>query len=98
MLWLRKQAMTNPIEAETKAKRQMGEAPDMTSPPKWLLAFCYLLMGPGVAINCTFIAFSTPGLADLGLTGLVIAFAIGMVLGIPAAALLARKIHQGISK
>ncbi len=88
--------MPDPQNAETRQSRTMlsGEPPI----PLWLLVLCYLLMGPGAGINCVFIAFAIPTLAQFGLPGLVIAFAIGMVLGIPAAVLLARKIHKGISE
>jgi len=37
-------------------------------------------------------------MAQFGTTGLMIAGVIGMVLGIPAAILLARKTHKGISE
>ncbi len=82
----------------TKMKQSAAKSSVQSAPPLWLLAFCYLLMGPGVGINCVFVAFAMPALAQFGLTGLLIAFAIGMVLGIPAAILLARKIHKGISE
>ena len=40
----------------------------------------------------------TPTMEQFGTTGLMIAGVIGMVLGIPAAILLGRKTHKGISE
>ncbi len=72
--------------------------PERQPVPMWLLAFCYLMMGPGVGINFVLIANAVPFMAQFGLMGLVAAFGVGMVVGIPAAVLLARKIHEGISE
>lgn len=81
------------------ADGQGGETVRVSArPPFWLLAFSYLLMGPALGINCAFLAFAVPAMAGFGLRGLTVAFAIGMVLGMPAAFLLAQKIHQGISE
>lgn len=88
----------------SSAPDQLGDgqaaetAREPARPPYWLLAFSYLLMGPAIGINCAFLAFAIPAMAGFGLTGLSIAFAIGMVLGLPAAFLLAQKIHKGISE
>lgn len=88
--------MADPVE--TRTKPQTTDLSSQSKLPLWLLVFSYLLMGPGIGINCAFLAFAIPAMAQFGLSGLVIAFAIGMVLGIPAAVLLARRIHAGISK
>ncbi len=66
--------------------------------PAWLLAFCYALMGPACAINGAFIAIAIPQLAQFGLTGLIVAGALGALFGILPAIWLARQIHAGISE
>ena len=77
-----------------------ARSPSSTSArtPAWLLAFCYALMGPACAINGAFIAISIPQMAQFGLTGLVVAGAIGALIGILPAIWLARQIHAGISE
>lgn len=68
------------------------------APPLWLSLFCFALMGPAVGINAVFVALATPAAAPYGIGGLIIAGAIGFVLGILPARWLARKIHEGLSK
>lgn len=69
------------------------EAPPL---PRWLLAFCFALMGPAFAINSAFIALAIPAMAPYGVQGLVIVGLIGSVFGIFPALWLARRIHEGI--
>lgn len=69
---------------------------DRQRTPAWLYAFGYALMGPACAINGAFIANAIPALAPYGLTGLVVAGAIGAVIGIAPAIWLARRIADGI--
>lgn len=64
--------------------------------PRWLLAFCFALMGPAFAINSAFIALAVPAMAPYGVQGLVIVGLIGSVFGIFPALWLARRIHEGI--
>jgi hypothetical protein len=74
-----------------------GAAPAERQPvPLGLLLFCFAMMGPGVAINAVFIALAVPAMTPYGITGLVIAGAIGSVFGIFPALWLARRIHEGI--
>ncbi len=67
-----------------------------SGPPLWLSLFCFALMGPAVGINAVFVALATPAAAPYGLGGLIVAGAIGVVLGLVPARWLARKIHQGL--
>lgn len=72
-----------------------GNAHDAPT-PAWLYAFCYALMGPACGINGAFIANAVPAAAPYGLQGLIIAGAIGAVVGIWPAIWLARRIGAGI--
>lgn len=74
----------------------MANKTDEASPPFWLLAFCYALMGPAVGINAVFVALAIPATAPYGVTGMLIAGMIGAILGVLPALWLARRIHQGI--
>lgn len=69
---------------------------DDTPTPFWLYAFAYALMGPAFGINGAFIANALPAAAPYGLRGLIIAGAIGAVVGILPAIWLARRIGEGI--
>ncbi len=71
-------------------------SPDKARTPFWVIAFTYALMGPACGINGAFIALSIPALAQFGFTGLVVAGAVGAVLGILPALWLARRIGDGI--
>ncbi len=62
-----------------------------------LLLFCYALLGPGCAINAVFVALAIPAAAPYGVTGLLVAAAIGLVLGIVPARWLARRIAEGLA-
>lgn len=73
-----------------------ANAPDNTKTPRWILAFCYALMGPACAINAVFIALAIPAMAAFGISGLVAAGAVGAVVGILPALWLAHRIHEGI--
>lgn len=64
--------------------------------PIGLLLFCFAMMGPACAINAAFIALAVPAMAPYGVQGLVIAGAVGSVLGIFPALWLARRIHEGL--
>lgn len=64
--------------------------------PGKLLAFCFALMGPALAINAAFVALAVPAMAPYGVKGIVIAGLIGSVFGIFPALWLARRIHEGI--
>lgn len=64
--------------------------------PRGLFAFCFALMGPGLAINFVFIALAVPAMAPYGVRGLVIAGLVGSVFGIFPALWLARRIHEGL--
>lgn len=73
-----------------------GKADLREKTPAWIVAFCYALMGPACGINGTFIALAIPGMAPYGIGGLLVAGAIGAVIGILPAMWLARRIHAGI--
>ena len=74
-----------------------GAAPPERQPvPLGLLLFCFALMGPAFAINAAFIAIAVPAMTPYGITGLVIAGAVGSEFGIFPALWLARRIHEGI--
>lgn len=64
--------------------------------PFWLLAFCYALLGPAVGINAVLLALAIPATARYGVAGMLIAGAIGVILGFAPALWLARRIHEGI--
>jgi hypothetical protein len=64
--------------------------------PRGLLLFCFALMGPAFAINSAFIAIAIPAMAPYGISGLVVAGAVGSVFGIFPALWLARRIDAGI--
>lgn len=74
----------------------MADHTDAPRTPLWLLAFCYALMGPAVGINAVFVALAIPATAPFGVTGMMIAGAIGAVVGILPALWLAHRIHKGI--
>jgi len=61
-----------------------------------LLLFCYALLGPGCAINAVFVALAIPATAPYGTSGLFVAAAIGMVLGILPTIWLSRRIAEGL--
>lgn len=64
--------------------------------PRWLLVFCYALMGPAGAINGAFVALAVPAMAQYGTAGLLAAGSIGAVLGALPAVWMARRIADGI--
>jgi hypothetical protein len=66
-------------------------------PPLGLSLFCFALMGPAVGINAAFVALTIPKLAAYGTNGLLVAGAVGVVLGIFPARWLARRIHEGLA-
>jgi len=73
-----------------------ADAPKKAPVSIGLLLFCYALLGPGCAINAVFVALAIPATAPYGMTGLLFAAAIGMVLGILPATWLARRIAEGL--
>jgi len=74
----------------------IGEQKKPQPIPFGLLLFCYALLGPGCAINGVFVALAIPATAPYGANALLIAAAIGMVLGILPALWLARRIAEGL--
>lgn len=77
--------MTTPID-------QTGKP----STPAWLYLFCYALMGPAVGINAVLIALAIPATAPFGIQGMIVAGAVGAVIGILPAIWLARNIDAGL--
>ncbi len=64
--------------------------------PRWLLVFCYALMGPACAINGAFVVLSVPRMAQFGIAGLIAGATVGAVVGIVPALWMARRIAEGI--
>ncbi len=64
--------------------------------PRWLLVFCYALMGPACAINGAFVVLSIPALAQFGFAGLIAGGIAGAVAGLLPAIWMARRIADGI--
>ncbi len=64
--------------------------------PTWLYLFCFALMGPAVGINGVLVALAIPATAQFGITGMIVAGMIGIVLGILPTIWLARRIGEGI--
>lgn len=77
---------TSAVEAESKSERT----------PRWLLAFCYALMGPVGAFNGALVALAVPSMAPYGIAGLLVAGGVGAVLGVVPAIWMARRIADGI--
>lgn len=73
-------------------------AREIGPPPLALRLFCLALMMPAMAINAAMIALVIAPLAVYGTSGLLVAGAIGGLLGIWPARWLARKIHEGLSE
>ncbi len=75
-------------------------APDVPPPkpptPIWLYLFCYALMGPAVGINAVLIALAIPATAPFGVQGMIVAGALGAIIGILPAIWLARNIDAGL--
>lgn len=79
----------------------MKSAPHPTAAgpiPRALRLFCLALMVPACAINGTLVAVAVPFLAPYGMPALLIAAAIGGVLGVLPAQWLAKKIHEGLNE
>ena len=75
----------------------MTNEPRRSAPiPRWVSAFTYALMGPACAINGAFIALSVPAMSAFGTNGLIVAAAVGAIVGIWPAHWLARRIADGI--
>ncbi len=74
---------------------QPGQQP---GPPLALRMFTLALMCAGCAINGVFISLAVPAMAHYGINGMLVAAAIGGVLGIFPARWLARKIHEGLNE
>lgn len=65
-------------------------------PPLALRMFTLALMCAGCAINGVFISLAVPAMARYGINGMLVAAAIGGVLGIFPARWLANRIHDGL--
>lgn len=80
----------------TKLKDDMGAS--HIAKPKWLWFFCFALMGSASGINAVLIALAFPELESFGISGLVMAGFLGVLLGIFPANWLANRIGADIEK